>query len=477
MKTQDQTNKLLNHLLASSVVFLLPMALPAQGPTFSDANWISLGGIPGVDGEVSAMVMDLAGNLYVGGRFAVAGSAVASSIAKWDGTNWSALGSGVSGRVDALAVSGSNVYAGGWFTSAGGIAATNIAKWDGSAWSNLGSGINGWVRAVAVSGSDLYAGGSFTNAGGTAASSIAKWDGSTWSALGLGVGDPSYAGTVYALAVSGSDLYAGGYFTNAGGIAASNIAKWDGSAWSNLASGVAGPSHGGTVYALAVSGSDLYAGGYFTSAGGVPATNIAKWDGSSWSLGSGMEGYPGYRPPAVCALSVSDSGVYAAGGLDDPRGPSYGCIFKWDGSSWSTLSSWLQDPVEALAVLGNHLYAGGYFSIATWDGSSWSALSPVTGVNGSLDGLAVSGSNVYAAGWFTTAGGMAAASIAKWNGSNWSALGSGMTNTGGGIYRPVCALAVSGSDLYAGGYFGAAGDVAAANLTSFFCERKPLICK
>ena len=44
-----------------------------------------------------------------------------------------------------------------------------------------------------------------------------------------------------------------------------------------------------SVYALAVSGSTLYAGGYFTTAGGSAANYIAQWNGSSWSaLGSGM---------------------------------------------------------------------------------------------------------------------------------------------------------------------------------------------
>ena len=43
------------------------------------------------------------------------------------------------------------------------------------------------------------------------------------------------------------------------------------------------------VYALALSGTNLYAGGYFTMAGGVVVNNMAKWDGSAWSaLGSGM---------------------------------------------------------------------------------------------------------------------------------------------------------------------------------------------
>ena len=47
--------------------------------------------------------------------------------------------------------------------------------------------MNGMVRALAVSGSDLYAGGSFTTAGGSAANRIAKWNGSGWSALGSGM--------------------------------------------------------------------------------------------------------------------------------------------------------------------------------------------------------------------------------------------------------------------------------------------------
>ena len=67
--------------------------------------------------------------------------------------------------VTALAVSGSTLYAGGDFTMAGGSAANNIAQWNGSSWSALGSGMNNYVSALAVSGSTLYAGGDFTTAG------------------------------------------------------------------------------------------------------------------------------------------------------------------------------------------------------------------------------------------------------------------------------------------------------------------------
>ncbi len=470
-------------------------------PTFSDANWISMGGIPGPNGLVFATVVAGSGDLYIGGYFTVVGDVIANSIAKWNGSNWMALGSGTDGAVSALAVSGSDVYAGGYFKKAGGSAANSIAKWDGSSWSALGPGMNGEVMALAVSGSDLYAGGWFTMAGGRLANNIAKWNGSSWSGLALGTiglvralavsGSDLYAGgdfisagvsgttqiakwngsswtalgsgmnsNVYALAVSGSDVYAGGYFTRAGSSAASSIAKWNGSSWTVVGVGIGGYSP--FVLALAVSGSDLYAGGYFTTAGGTAANHIAEWDGCNWTaLGSGMGWGKGFFP-YVSTVTASDSDVYVGGNFTTAGGTAANYIAKRIGSSWAALGSGMggaRNPsVSALAVSGSDLYAGGDFtkaggnpanSIAKWDGSSWTALGQ--GMNGNVLALAVSGSDLYAGGGFTTAGSSPANRIAKWDGSNWTALGSGMSDY-------VLALAVSGNDLYAGGQFTTAGD-------------------
>lgn len=82
-------------------------------------------------------------------------------------------------------------------------------------------------------------------------------------------------GFVGALAVSGTDVYVGGYFVGIAGVQANNIAKWNGSSWSTLGSGV-----NSVVWALTASGSDLYVGGFFTTAGGASANYIAKWNGS-----------------------------------------------------------------------------------------------------------------------------------------------------------------------------------------------------
>ena len=462
-------------------------------PTFSDANWISLGGIPGPNGIVHASVVDGAGNLYIGGDFTLVGNIVATNVAMWNGSNWSALGSGLGDypwAVYALAVSGSNVYAGGSFTNASGVPASCIAKWDGHGWSALGSGITGGngsplpvVYALAASSSELYAGGEFTTAGGIAASNIAKWDGSVWGALGVGltVEGGSFS-AVYALAMSGSTLYAGGHFYTAGGSPGNNIAKWDGNVWSALGSGI-----GDEVLALAVSGSDLYAGGYFTIAGGKSANCIAKWDGSAWSgLDSGIGGGIGFYAPVVSALAVLGSNVYAGGSFTNAGGSQVSCIARWDGRVWSTLGSGMAEGdngpyalgVYALAVSGGNLYAAGNFTtagsaaanyVAIWNSNTWSPVGlGMGGASPSVSALAVSGNDLYAGGSFilATATGVAT-NIAKWNGSVWSVLGSGLGGIAAGNNPVVSALVVSGTDVYAGGSFTNSGDFAVNNIAKW----------
>src|SRR5262245_61769546 len=274
-----------------------------QGGTCSPSWLPTFGQTQGVSSIVSALTVFDDGSgpaLYAGGQFTAAGGAAADYIAKWNGSGWSALGTGMDFWVYALTVfddgGGPALYVAGSFGTAGGGPANRIAKWDGSSWSALDSGLDGFALALTVfddgGGPALYAGGNLTAAGGGTANRIAKWNGSSWSALGSGMN-----GLVCALTVfddgGGPALYAGGEFTTAGGAAANRIAKWNGSSWSALGSGVGGL--GSSVSALTVfddgGGPALYAGGGFTTAGGGAANCIAKWNGSSWSaLGSGLDG-------------------------------------------------------------------------------------------------------------------------------------------------------------------------------------------
>src|SRR5262245_47584000 len=452
------------------------------------STWSALGSASFGGGSVLALtVYDDGGGpaLYAGGGFTSIGGVPASKIAKWDGSSWTPLGSGVTGggSVQAPVVDGDGggpaLYAGGGFTSMGGLPANRIAKWNGVSWTTLGSGMNQPVVDLVTfddgSGTALYAGGSFTSADGVAANRIARWDGSTWTALGSGVSGGVFPGVSVMIVHddgSGTALYAGGSFTSAGGVAANGAAKWDGSTWTALGSGVNGGSFPG-VSAMIVhddgSGPAIYAGGNFTLAGGVEASRIARWDGSSWSaLGS----RPGLND-RVWALAVHDDG----GGPAVYVGVKV--IEEWDGASWSSVGRGVNHNVDAFATYddgaGPALYAGGAFTIAgggaashiaKWDGSSWSALG--TGTDNVVFALAAyddgAGPALYAGGAFTIAGGVAASHIAKWDGSSWSALVTGIDST-------VHALAAyddgAGPALYAGGEFTRAGGVAAGGIAKW----------
>jgi hypothetical protein len=233
------------------------------------------------------------------------------------------------------------------------LLAAGDENWD-DRFSFPGSGVDGNVTALIVNGDDVYAGGGFTHAGEVAANNIAKWDGSAWSSLGNGVN-----GGVNAIVVSGNDVYAGGNFWQAGDVPANRIAKWDGSAWSSLGSGV-----NRLVWGLAVNGSDLYAGGWFRQAGDDTVNYIAKWDGSAWfTLGGGVDN-------CFCAMAVSGSDVYVAGTFSHAGGVAASRIAKWDGSDWASLGSGVNDIIWGIAVRGSDVYAGGMFTQAGGKSSS-----------------------------------------------------------------------------------------------------------
>jgi hypothetical protein len=115
--------------------------LNASSPTTTNADWISLDGIPGTDGTVYSLAVDATGNLCAGGEFSVAGRILASDVAMWDGNVWTNLGHGIRGTYNngvrvVAADNVGNVYAGGDFALAGNITVTNIAMWTGSVWTN-----------------------------------------------------------------------------------------------------------------------------------------------------------------------------------------------------------------------------------------------------------------------------------------------------------------------------------------------------
>ncbi|HWY99363.1 MAG TPA: hypothetical protein VNY36_09770, partial [Bacteroidia bacterium] len=121
---------------------------------------------------------------------------------------------------------------------------------------------------------------------------IAQWNGTTWQNLGSGLGSYYGTGGVNTFAVYNNNLIVGGYFDSAGGQIANRIALWNGSSWQTLGSGMTTSSRNNNphVGALAVYNGNLIAAGNFLYAGGVSASNIASWNGSAWqSLQGGTD--------------------------------------------------------------------------------------------------------------------------------------------------------------------------------------------
>ena len=469
------------------------------------SSWSSVGG--GLDGNVTTLTtFDDGGGpaLYAGGWFTSAGGVSAQRIARWSGTAWSGLGGGTTLLVSHLVGfddgSGPKLYIDARQPSPiGGYG--YLLTWDGTNWGSIAAfggvpNASAWSLVVHDDGSGaaLYVGGSFgaiedplTGSLILGAPGVARWDGTSWSGLAGGLAD----GIVAALAVhdegSGPALFAGGSFESSGALHVPAVARWSSSAWSALDARNDGigrqPAPATTsVRALQVfddgSGPALYAGGSFFGAGTTAASNVARWDGASWSA-VGLVGVDA----SVASLAAFDDGggpaLHAGGQF---FGASTG-LLRWDGTSWTVAAGGLLPGGDvvlhaASAAFGGGLYVGGTFAIlpglprarriARWDGAAWTALGggidAISGGGSRVDAIAewnAGGASLVVAGRFDKASGVPARNVAAWNGAAWSPLGPGLD-------QRVHALAVfddgQGPALYAGGEFLQAGGVPASRI-------------
>ena len=323
-------------------------------------------------------------------------------------------------------------------------------------WSGLDGGANWEVRALASYDEDgqgpglaaLFAGGGFGTFGGVQSLGIARWDG--WQASTVGGGlTMDLSGLEHLRAQDDRvglvppGLYAGGEIDTAGGIPVSNLARWEDGGWHDVGGGVQPPPGAAFVWDTEFFDEDgdgpnppvLFVGGQFGHAGGLPAEGLARWDGVSWSVvGGGLSNIQGTNAK-VKALSIYD---------DDGPGPRPPALYVGGNFKWA-------DGIECKGI-------------ARWDGANWE---PVGGGLGSSveclavydeDGSGPKNPSLFAGGQFGTPG------IKRLENGVW-------VGPGGGTSQTVFALLVWDEDgpgplpesLYAGGIFIALPNFGPAN--------------
>ena len=382
-------------------ISIILLILFSYSHSLAQNKWVQVGAT-GNDAVICMYSDTVAKKLYVGGSFTSIGGISANCIAKYNGQTWNTLGSGTNGEVFAIVAKGSKVYVGGTFTLAGGVAVSNIAVYDTatSTWSSLGTGANSGVNALIFYNNELYAGGWFTTMDGVTVNGISRWDGTNWHSLGVGLD-----GVVHTCSIYNNQLYVAGAFSMAGATSANNISYWDGAQWYALTTGT-----DFDIKHLYVYNNGLYVGGAFATSGDTLTNGIAKWNGISWSRVSTGTGYMVNSIINYDSLLFLGGNFSYVGGIYDPvlgylgGGLPANNIAAWNGSVWDSISNGFNGYVNTLAKFNSIIYAGGAFQysgndpvsyLAKWCDVNASASSNVTICAGKSTTLTASGGDTY----------------------------------------------------------------------------------
>jgi hypothetical protein len=400
---------------------------------------------------------DYGGELVVGGVFTELAGQPRSGIARWTGSAWASLGTGIDPweaghHVAALQTWNGHLYALGKFTSMDQVTTTyNVARWNG-AWSDVGAAGLGWTNmykypaGLTLYQNEVVAVGYIPQAGNNPAQHVARWNGTSWRPFQEGLN-----GRIRRFVAAGSNIYAGGDFSFTWeGAGKHRVTLWNGSSFDGLSSishtpGVSGPVHALTFHAFNVFSSRLIVGGNFQFAGSQAASNVASFEfGPGWApIGAGFNG-------PVHELASYASKIYAAGAFTHSGAtPLQHKVALWTTGGWVDAGFGNMPGLDAMTVLGGQLLlgmlTGGAHGVSAWNGTTlanWGA------ANGPVTAFAMLGPDLVAAGSFSTIGGVNATGVAIRSAATgqWSALGDGLA---GGVN----ALAIHEGQLFAGGTF------------------------
>jgi hypothetical protein len=222
----------------------------------------------------------------------------------------------------------------------------------------------------------------------------------------------------------------------------------------------------------------LYVAGRFAFADTTHCKGIARWNGTQWdSLGAGIDGLDAnVYPQNTLAITRYNNELYAGGSFHSAGNVWTGCLAKWNGAAWDSLSirpfpTNASVVIWSLASINGKLYMGGVFNtvagitchyIAQWDGANWTSLNFPNQVDAvSVNAITEYNGELYAAGSFCNSIGDTISNILRWDGTNWHSVGGGIK--GGGLTH-VETMCVYNGELYVAGSFAISSGNAGNNI-------------
>src|SRR5690606_8043791 len=241
----------------------------------------------------------------------------AINIAAWNGNSWTALGTGLAGRVNALLVMpNGDLIAGGRFTLLGGAQGTRVARWNGTNWSAVGNTPGNEARALAIAtNGDLLMAAPFVD--GSSSSAMARWDGSTWMAEPAFDLPPGITPTLVRIIEqrASNEYIVSGNFLVGGTV--ESLVSWDGAPTTVTPITPPGP---GAITSVHISDNgDVVAGGEAANA------SLARWNGTTWNMIAGAA-------PAIKAMVEHPNGSLLVSALT--RYDESACVTQWNGVTW-----------------------------------------------------------------------------------------------------------------------------------------------
>lgn len=366
--------------------------------------------------------------------------------------------------VENLETDGTNLYISGSFTTVNGSSRSRLAKilianadpdLLDSSWA---PSTNGAVNDIEYVGGFLYVSGGFSSAGGFANNYLVRLSTSTGSADSSW--KPIINRPVGELESTASHLYFGGDFTLVEGANHRGIGRYSTAAGAAAIDGGWKPDPDGEVVAIAISGTNVFVSGVFTTVGGTARGFMAKLSTTSSSLDASFLPQPN---GAVNDMKVISGGLLAGGRFNTTNGAASAGYALMNTTSGAALGSFAgtistEGQIYAMEPVSGGMIIGGLFdsvggsprtSIARIlsNGSLDTSFNPVlVGFNRAVTDIKLDGSHVYFCGDFISVGGAPAQHLARVNPST-GAVDSGWHTK---PLTPLHCLETDGSYVYIG---------------------------